>query len=524
MQYKINQILLYILKHHIQVLLNHIPAFHCNLFFFKEKKKRIFVAIGASKQAFAYFLNFSNISTKQSNKYAFAAIILSLLSSCVNNNFNPPNVDCIETTLSKTKEVEELYAISIPNPTTPYGYSETNPNLGENDVIEAYVVSSDEGGNFFKTISLVALDNSRGFSIAIDATNLYTQKLEPGRKVYLKLKNLYHALSTSGSIGLTIGGAPAGTFNTLGRIPEYEYKKYLFPSCTIVNEETLVKPITIAQINDSLINNLVEINNVQFTDAHAGGTYVTTVDNKPNSNTIITNGTDDLLVRTSPIANFSGYKVPTGNGKIRGVLSKFGNTFQLLLRTDKDVNMNNPRIILPSSPLGGTEIAFLDKLSEPFTSYEPATNTFPKYINDQTIGNKYWSVKNFSNNNFIEMSAFGGSGITAKSYFIVPVNFTAASTFTFKKSARFNKGEVLRIYYVKSEDFSNGFLNKTPFVDITSSFTLTYPLLNESEKSFTNAGNYNIPENLTGNGYFVFEYSGTPAVTTTMQIDDIVIE
>jgi hypothetical protein len=61
------------------------------------------------------------------------------------------------------------------------------------DVIEAYVVSSDEAGNFsnrspFKL--LTATTTATGFSVPVDASNLYIE-FRVGNKVYVKLKDLY---------------------------------------------------------------------------------------------------------------------------------------------------------------------------------------------------------------------------------------------------------------------------------------------------------------------------------------------
>jgi hypothetical protein len=62
------------------------------------------------------------------------------------------------------------------------------------DVIEAYVVSSDEAGNFFKSISFqtlaTAITPTTGFSVPVDASNLYIE-FRVGNKVYVKLKDLY---------------------------------------------------------------------------------------------------------------------------------------------------------------------------------------------------------------------------------------------------------------------------------------------------------------------------------------------
>jgi Family of unknown function (DUF5689) len=132
-----------------------------------------------------------------------------LFSSCVNDAFKEPTEECVDPTLVKNKEVQAVYAAAVAVPTSP---------VATDDVLEAVVTSSDEGGNFFKSVSLMSLDGTRGFSMSIDEYNLYTKNLQPGRKVYVKIKDLYTSLPTGGARGLNIGGIPSGTFNTLSRI------------------------------------------------------------------------------------------------------------------------------------------------------------------------------------------------------------------------------------------------------------------------------------------------------------------
>ena len=111
-----------------------------------------------------------------------------------------------------------------------------------------------------------------------------------------------------------------------------------------------------------------------------------------------------------------------------------------------------------------------------------------------------------------------------KTYFFVPVDFSAANTFTFKEAMRFNAGNALKVYYVTSANYAPGsVVDIKKFINITSSFNITYPALGASENTITSAGVYAIPTTLTGTGYFVFEYTGSATVTTTVQIDDIVI-
>jgi hypothetical protein len=61
-------------------------------------------------------------------------------------------------------------------------------------VIEAYVVSTDEYGNFFKSISFQTLATATtkaiGFSVPVDVSNNYVD-YRLGNKVYIKLKDQY---------------------------------------------------------------------------------------------------------------------------------------------------------------------------------------------------------------------------------------------------------------------------------------------------------------------------------------------
>jgi hypothetical protein len=453
------------------------------------------------------------------NKIIAFTTLITISVSCVNENFIDPNqVACVEPLLLKNKEVTDIYAVAINPVAIPPSTIPNTPEYTSDDVIEAYVISNDKGGNFFKNMYFQPTDGSRGFIMSVNDDNVYNEGFEPGRKVYLKMKGLHYGNPSDFTRGLVFGAKPTDIFD-VDRIPTLAYKKYLIPSCQIVDEETIVHKVTLSQaLSDTYLNTLVEIDDVQFADEFLGQTYSKF---DFDTSTKISNGVKNLDVRTSKFAKFAGLTLPSGRGKIRGVLGKYNSGYQLILRTEKDVNFTNPRVLTPTQPLGGTALVFGGSMSENFSSYPVALNVFPKYINDKTVGDRYWGVKTFGGNNYIEMTSFGGGG-NVKSFFLVPVDFTAASTFTFKKAARFYKGQVLKVYYVKTTDFTLGFLNPLLFTDITSSFNITYPATdNGSQNSFDTPGIYNIPTSLTGNGYFVFEHTGSSTVTTNMQIDDI---
>ena len=452
-------------------------------------------------------------------KLIVTTLILATFSSCVNSDeFGVPNLSNECVTIAKTKEVSDITTLATAT-TVPYTTSETVV-----DYIEAYVTSSDEGGNFYKSISMMSLDGLKGFSMPVDNYNLYTE-FEPGRKVTIKLdKNRYF----NKQHGSTVIGS---SYNAgVGRISGVEYKNVILRSCDDVDEISIVKNLTIAQAkNDQYLNMLIEFDAVQFTDASVGKKYFDATLNSIGGATnheITDQFGNKVIVRVSEFAVFASNAVPSKNGKIRGVMTKYNSDYQFMIRTLKDVDLSNDRLDIDLyPPIVGTALVYDTTLNEPFTSYTTTNQQiFPKYINDAAVGSRYWQVKTFSGNKYIQMSSFGGTPEANRSLFIVPVNMTTANTLSFKTKDGFNNGAVLKVYYttnyVPGTQISSATLN-----NITSSFTIASGTVTGYATNFTNSGTYTIPASVTGNGFFVFEYVGncSGGATTTMQIDDIVI-
>ena len=458
-------------------------------------------------------------------KLIVTATMFAALAGCVNDDYyEVPDLTGECVSIPKTKEVTDITNAAT---STAKQYTTSDTTV---DYIEAYVTSSDEGGNFYKSISMMSEDGLTGFSMPVDNYNLFNE-FEPGRKVTIKLDKNRYFIKQHGS---TILGSAFGT--GVGRISGGEYKNVILRSCDEKTEDQIIKRLTIAQAkSDQYLNMLIEFDAVQFTDASLGKKYYDASLNSIGGATnheITDRFGNKVILRVSEFAKFAGALVPSKNGKIRGVMTKFNSDYQFMIRTLNDVNVSGDRLTIDlSPPLVGTNLTFDAALNEPFTSYTATLQqNFDKYINDAVLGTRYWQVKTFSNNKFIEMTSFGGTGnpgVPAKTLFFVPVNFDAASTFTFKKEIRFNAGQALNVYYVTAANYTPGqaITNMNNFVNITTGngFNIAYPAIGQSENTFTSPGTFNIPATLTGNGYFVFEYVGSTTVTTTVQLDDIVI-
>ncbi len=447
-----------------------------------------------------------------------SALLIALtlgVTSCINDDtYGVPENTLTTYELTATKTVAQINASAN---STAVAYT-------ADDIIEAYVTSNDESGTFYKSISFqtIPTDNTApiGFSVPVNQTSLFAKGFTPGRKVFIKLKGLYVAkVYGSMQIGSLYQGA-------LGRISEFEWQNHLFPSATVVPETAMVRTLTLEQAYaDVNQNTLVDLSIVQFSDGSINRTYYDVDSGGGATNHLLSSsaGGTDRIIRFSSFAAFTGNQVPTLSGKIRGVLTKYNSDYQFIVRYESDIDLTQPRFdVFP--PVGGTAITFAPTLNENFESYSVTSSgaTFPKYVNDPFIGSRLWDVKTFSNNKYAQMSSYNSNAVN-KVYLAMPITFTPGHKFSFKSKDGFNDGNVLKVYY-STNYTAGGNMSQATLVDITSYFSIASGTSTGYATNFTNSGDYTIPATLTGNGYFIFEYSGNGVgnvLTTTMQLDDI---
>jgi hypothetical protein len=335
------------------------------------------------------------------NRFFFIAITI-LFTSCVNDAVDVPKLSCTQPDLTVNRTVAEVRenANAIVN---QYKYD---------DIIEAYVVSSDESGNFFKSISFQTLATAAkpaiGFSVPVDASNLYID-YRLGNKVYVKLKDQYTDISFG---GMRIGNIFVNSYNEggVGRLSQNDYKKVLNASCTNVKEELLVKTISMEDLlNDSNLNTLVELSDVQFTTAAIGRHYFEETNNVGGATNwgLMDKLGNQVYFRTSSFADFSSSLVPNGSGKVRGVLTKYGIDYQLLPRSEKDVVMT-----------GSRAVPFFSQDFE--TVIDKSNLSLPGWANIAQKGALSWKGTVYSGNGYAEFAISGTKVISNEAWLISP--------------------------------------------------------------------------------------------------------
>jgi hypothetical protein len=435
----------------------------------------------------------------------FLGIIMTL-GSCTKEEFDVPKLTCTQSDLKVNRTVEEVRAATS-SIVAQYAYD---------DIIEAYVVSSDESGNFFKTISFQTLATATtlamGFSVPVDASNTYVD-FRLGNKVYVKMKDQYTDIYFG---GMRIGSIYVNTYNEggVGRISPNDYKKVLNASCTMVSEELLVRPVSIPDLlRDSNINTLVELSDVQFTnDAIGRHYYEESNDVGGATNWSLTDRLgNQILFRTSSFADYADKIVPDGSGKVRGVLTKFGSDYQLLARSEKDVMF--------------TGTATVPFFAENFQSVETNTKlNLPGWVNLVQKGTKFWLGTLYAGNGYAEFNTTGTKVVSNIAWLISPkidMDLHTKEVLTFRTAQHHldvdSPLNSLEVYVSKNFDGLN--IDKATWIPLK----VVLPKQATPWYQFVGSGGVDL-SSYTGKINIAFKYTGSGknlALDGAFQVDDV---
>lgn len=435
----------------------------------------------------------------------FITLLFVSFYSC-NNEVEIPRLACTQPDLTVNQTVQKVKDMSGSVP-KQYSY---------NDVIEAYVVSSDEEGNFFKAISFQTLATDQtpaiGFSIPVDVSNSYID-FRVGNKVYIKLKNqftdLYFGAMRIGSLYVSNAGDP-----TIGRVSQNDYKNVLNASCAVIDESQLVQTVSVEEaLNDDKLNTLIELTNVQFTEAAIGRHYFEESNNVGGSTNwnLRDNTGNQIIFRTSGYSSFADHFVPEGSGKIRGILTKFGSDYQLMIRSEKDVVMNGKR-----------NIPFFD---EDFQSVKNNVNfALPGWSNIVQKASKLWKSMLYAGNGYAEFNTTSTTAAENIAWLVTPkINMSNYKNviFSFRSAQHDLKVDsplnALEVYI--STNFDGSSVTKANWTKLEANI----PSLSTPSRQFISSGGIDL-SSYSGNIHIAFKYIGSGKDKTlngAFMVDDV---
>ncbi len=259
--------------------------------------------------------------TKYIKIASFIIVGMVFLSSCVNNEFKEPEKVVYNPGFDVITTISDLIDI----------HGDGLTFLDTNIVIAGTVIANDKSGNFYK--SFVIQDSTAGIEIGINAYEFHNM-YHIGDLVYVKCEGLY--LGEYGGV-VQLGSIYEGG---IGRIEEPMIEDHLFKSdggLAIVPEE-LSFPL-----NDTYINRLIKLNDVQFGLNSIGTTYGNAEYQTDRDIPLENCDGTSVIVRTSGYADFARDTIAPGNGSVIALLSKYNGEYQLKLRSPDEVNFNSGR-------------------------------------------------------------------------------------------------------------------------------------------------------------------------------------
>lgn len=458
-----------------------------------------------------------------------SAIVMTSLSSCVKeDDWSTPEILCTNKFDAATISMADFAALAPPLPDDKTYSAPTYkvPASGSAVIFDGYIVSSDENGNFYKTISFQDKKENPtiGMQMEVDKSSNYAY-FPVGAHIRIKANGLV--------LGWDRGTLKLGSVDNtyaIGRIPSVLLNRYLSGVCNGNNRldvATLV-PTKLASLTDAknvkYLNTLVSVDNVQFAKAEIDPTVNTYINyiigvGQDTDRNIEDNVGGTTVIRNSGYSTFGAQPVSTKSGTLTFVASRYNANWQMLIRGLSDVNFTKDRFA--TGILGGNDINYTGSFTENFEAYNADNQLFPKYLNYSYVGNRYWQIKTYGGNKYIQMSANAGSG-SYQNFFMVPVDFTAANTLAFRVNVGYYNGDALKVYTTTNYNVGSDISTAT-LTDITSNFTIPKTPVS-GYGTLASAGTYNIPTSVTGKGFIIFKYEGAnPGVTTTVQLDDITV-
>lgn len=391
-------------------------------------------------------------------KYLFTLLTaLAVVTSCVeDDDFKVPDLTIVEPTIEgniiTVDAVAGFFAQALADGDATFTFEETN------NVMSAYVISSDEAGNFFEEIILQdKLENpTTGVKLLIDVNPLFT-RYELGRKVFITLDGL--------SVGLDNGVLTLGIANgtEIDQIPSPLEEAFITRSAE--KGDLVPLPISLSSINEGMTNLFVTLADAQF---HRSEVLIDNpltfaaepLDEFDGERTLESCEGGSIVFSSSTFADFKGLELPTQRGSINGILTKnfFGDEFNFVVNAPSDISFNNAERCDPIeidcdlASAQGAQNIFEDDFESQAVGSLISGNGWTNYIQEGTEGFEAFvqGGTNFSLGVSCRIDSFRSDDASSIAWLITPaidLDAQEGETFMFKSSNSFSDGSELELLF-----------------------------------------------------------------------------
>ncbi|WP_047449694.1 DUF5689 domain-containing protein [Alistipes sp. ZOR0009] len=287
--------------------------------------------------------------------------------------------------------------------------------IKENIVLRGVVNASDSCGNVYKKIYFQDLEGTAGLELVVDGSSLY-KICNVGQEIFVECKGLY----VGNYDGYTAIGTPFTKSNgdvTIGRMPLFLAKEHIFKQGRRDVSKVKVQTInSLTELTPDMVDRVITIKNIYFP---GGGKdlFADKSSQYPTSRDIADLKGGRSLVYTSSYATFSQKTLPKGMGSITCVATKYGSTWQLLIRDYNDVGTFDGTDVDPNVSI------IVTSLNESFNAgASNGSAAINGWCTFSTIGDRNWLTMVFDQdqNHYAQASAHKGAAPDYEYWLVTP--------------------------------------------------------------------------------------------------------
>lgn len=390
-------------------------------------------------------------------------------------------------------------------------------------IVSAYVISSDEAGNFYKTLIVQDLSESAssGLELKIDLRSYYT-KYNFGRKVLIRLSGL----SIQEENGKFIVGYFSG--NSLVDIPESLLDQHIIR--TLETVEIKPRPITLEMVSPELINTFVVLKDVQFSRTELGKSFSYEPYDKYNGERSLVqcdNLAKSYLISSS-FANFGGHLLPKERFDLKAVLTTdyAARKIAFVLNNTEGLDLLDKKRCDPLF-FECSDVQFEEKKEVIYyENFESLTSSRDieklGWVNfNVNFANGRFRKRSKNENVFLQISAYDSKEYVMEVWLVSPeidLDNSSEEFLSFDSRATFEEGELLTCWF--SSDFNGSVFDaKWEQLDVE----IAVGSRDGSNEIFRNSGAVSL-DCVQGKVRVAFRYLGSdPGASTTYDLDNILV-
>ena len=281
-------------------------------------------------------------------RYIIMAMVATLMASCMGSDYAAPGLDPDNAPWGNN-EITETNVVSIADLKARYAStiaSNGYVKIEEDMQIKGVVTGNDYAGNIYQQIPVQ--DETGALVVGVSASALHGF-LPEGQEILIDLKDLYiGGYGEQCQIG-SVYTSPNTGKTGIGRMDRYTWQKHfrLIGEADVAKADALAEDFDPSKMTDASYmeanaGKLMTIRKVSFLNADGKSVFapddgsVALTSNCANR-ALKEYSSKNIVVRTSTYADFAQEVIPEGTKDIKGIFTRYYDTWQILLRSTDDI-------------------------------------------------------------------------------------------------------------------------------------------------------------------------------------------